>query len=572
MHTRHGNTGIRLPLLIGMLLVGVTASFMTFGVATSAEPPAVQKNDDAAKLFAAKCASCHTIGEGDAVGPDLAKVAAEPGEDIATSIMGMNQYVEGLKPGEVKILAKLLKDANARARVQAAKAGTAPPSADTAVPTLSPAQRRAAKLFTGKCAQCHTIGNGKTVGPDLTEVVNWTDKDLTTAVKGMADFAGGPIKDDEIADLLVLLKDAHAKQVLAAASGTLKPSPVKPTTPAAGSPGKSGTAPAGAGSGLPIFQQRCASCHTIGKGALVGPDLAGEAGKPDAVIASNIQRMSRFAGNISDGDVKALVALLKTPGVKTQATAPTLPVVPSAPVTGSATQVFQQKCANCHTIGKGKLMGPDLVVVAKMSETDLMTRIQGMQAYTGTLPPETVSALVQLLKDPTAGKQVAGTPMTPRKPLIRKPSAPAVAEEAPSVEIGRALFTGQRLLQNGGMACIGCHTAEGHGGTLGPNLRRALYHLNDAVLLKVCASPHVDAMKAAYREHPITHQEALHLAKYFSSLKHLQQDMWGDMLPYLIGIFGTSVLVFLLLLLALRRRQSLSGTVEEELAPTSASA
>jgi mono/diheme cytochrome c family protein len=86
--------------------------------------------------------------------------------------------------------------------------------------------------------------------------------------------------------------------------------------------------------GEKIFQSVCAACHTIGKGKLVGPDLAGvtsrrEAGwlhrkikEPDALIAENdplamqlLQEANDVAMpplDLSDEEVVAVIAYLKS--------------------------------------------------------------------------------------------------------------------------------------------------------------------------------------------------------------------------------------------------------------------
>ncbi|MDK1022166.1 MAG: cytochrome c [Candidatus Hydrogenedentes bacterium] len=86
--------------------------------------------------------------------------------------------------------------------------------------------------------------------------------------------------------------------------------------------------------GEEIFQSYCAACHTIGKGKLVGPDLAGVTSRrdeswlqrqikePDALIAENdpiVMQLLQEAGNVempplelSDEEVTAVIAYLKS--------------------------------------------------------------------------------------------------------------------------------------------------------------------------------------------------------------------------------------------------------------------
>ncbi len=86
--------------------------------------------------------------------------------------------------------------------------------------------------------------------------------------------------------------------------------------------------------GEEIFQSLCAACHTIGKGKLVGPDLAGvttrreeswlhrQIKEPDALIAEEdpiAMQLLQEADNVemppldlSDQDVVAVIAYLKS--------------------------------------------------------------------------------------------------------------------------------------------------------------------------------------------------------------------------------------------------------------------
>ena len=86
--------------------------------------------------------------------------------------------------------------------------------------------------------------------------------------------------------------------------------------------------------GQQIFQSSCAACHTIGKGKLVGPDLAGvtssreeswlkrQIKEPDRLIAENdpiAMQLLQEANNVpmpplglSDAEVVAIIAYLKS--------------------------------------------------------------------------------------------------------------------------------------------------------------------------------------------------------------------------------------------------------------------
>lgn len=173
-------------------------------------------------------------------------------------------------------------------------------------------------------------------------------------------------------------------------------------------------------------------------------------------------------------------------------------------------QLFLQKCAGCHTIGKGKLTGPDLNVAATWQPADLDRTIKTMEAKVGPLPDDQIATLRDLLKAADVKDRIAAEE-------TRAAAAMAAKFEPGSPTIGAALFTGKTPLANGGTACIACHTTNGRGGTLGPDLTGVFDKLGEIPLQSACEKTNFKIMAAAYRTHPVTKQEALHLAKYLES-------------------------------------------------------
>ncbi len=184
--------------------------------------------------------------------------------------------------------------------------------------------------------------------------------------------------------------------------------------------------------GQAIFQRSCTSCHTIGGGKLVGPDLKGVTTKrphawlvsfitgPDKVIASGDPTATQLVKQygvpmpnlgITTQQANQLLAYIQyqsggappapagaqptgvIPSTGSQATATSSPggtPVPAPPAAGATAApaaapgpaaaatgdpakgkaVFEQKCTSCHTIGGGKLVGPDLKGVTSQRPQD----------------------------------------------------------------------------------------------------------------------------------------------------------------------------------------------------------
>ncbi len=153
--------------------------------------------------------------------------------------------------------------------------------------------------------------------------------------------------------------------------------------------------------GSKLFQGKCGGCHTIGKGALVGPDLAPAKDWKTVELTATVKRMEKMAGPLSDADVEALVDFLKTGATKGEPTNNNIDVSPVSPLPINSTEapvadvknetgsvedgelLFSGKkqlsnggmsCIACHTASGGhSSLGPDLRNIAtKMNETALI--------------------------------------------------------------------------------------------------------------------------------------------------------------------------------------------------------
>lgn len=96
--------------------------------------------------------------------------------------------------------------------------------------------------------------------------------------------------------------------------------------------------------------------------------------------------------------------------------------------------------------------------------------------------------------------------------------AAAATLEPPDGNIGHALFTGSTPLQNGGPSCAACHSTGGGAPGLGPDLTTVFVRLGETPLVSACEKTSFKVMDAAYREHPVTRQEALHITRYLEEV------------------------------------------------------
>lgn len=202
----------------------------------------------------------------------------------------------------------------------------------------------------------------------------------------------------------------------------------------------------------------------------------------------------------------------------------------AAPATQGADQgreLFAQRCASCHTIGGGQLVGPDLLGVTEARDAAWLER--------WIVEPDRVLAE----GDPIAAELLAafnGVPMpnmavTPAEAraimvylaaagATPAPAAPAPAPAAPVGDpaLGQQLFTGQTLLANGGTACISCHNVSQvgvmGGGSLGPDLSHVAARYGEAGLTAALTGLPFPSMQGVFAARPLTPEEVQHLQAY----------------------------------------------------------
>lgn len=210
-----------------------------------------------------------------------------------------------------------------------------------------------------------------------------------------------------------------------------------------------------------------------------------------------------------------------------------------------AAALFVKRCAGCHTIGGGKLSGPDLKNCTAWPLADRANKVTAMQKQAGALSPGEIDALATFVGNPQAQARVAEA--------IRQFLVQNTAKlDPPSATYGEALYRGGAPLGAGGMACISCHEAGGGGGALGPNLHGVSGRLGKAALLSGIQNASWKVMKGHYGAHPVTAQEAAHLSAFLETLPEKSPEKTG--MPWHVVASVAGLGIFLVLPLMYRRR------------------
>jgi len=234
---------------------------------------------------------------------------------------------------------------------------------------------------------------------------------------------------------------------------------------------------------------------------------------------------------------------------------------------------FHQNCAMCHTVGGGRLIGPDLGGVSKRDDRAwLIQFLQDPKAKIDSGDPHAN----QLLQD--ANGVVMPTPpgMTPALAdsilsyLDSGPGAAQTQAAGPSLSeqpftdaetvLGRRFFVGQLPLASGGPPCISCHTLRTvgglGGGRVGPDLTNEIGKLGGRRGATAwLASPPTTTMQAVFSKHPLATEEILPLLAAIDDASRKEQPEGKTATLKLSGFGCGGMLIGLVMLqVAWRRR------------------
>ncbi len=240
-------------------------------------------------------------------------------------------------------------------------------------------------------------------------------------------------------------------------------------------------------------------------------------------------------------------------------------VVDSPLLAQEAADFFRDNCTSCHTIGGGRLTGPDLKGVLARKDRDWLGRFvlnpqammdQGdsyalklkqeardvvMPTINGINPARAESLLTLIEKESKLEKsQFMGMQITDR---------PFTSYE---IEHGLMLFQGVMQLANGGPPCISCHTARDvgglSGGRLGPDLTRVFERLEGRKnLASWLTAPATPTMSPVFKRHPLKPEEILPLIAFFEDEARIGgEDSSSASLTFLlIGLGGAALALVL---------------------------
>ena len=220
---------------------------------------------------------------------------------------------------------------------------------------------------------------------------------------------------------------------------------------------------------------------------------------------------------------------------------------------------------NCHTIGGGRLTGPDLKDVGKRKDAEWLINfmqnpkavVDSGDAYAAKMLEESRGVVMPTLPGMTRYRAEQILKLIEEESKLEKSQFEGIkVSSKPFTEAdrttGHAIFTGTQPLKNGGSACIACHSVYDlsalGGGRLGPDLTKVYERLKGRKSLSAwLMAPATATMQPIFRNRPLEAEEIHALAAYFDeAARHSEADASVDRMSFLLlGLGLAAVVIFL---------------------------
>ncbi len=260
----------------------------------------------------------------------------------------------------------------------------------------------------------------------------------------------------------------------------------------------------------------------------------------------------------------------------------------------SGKEIFQQRCAACHSIGGGRLVGPDLAGVNDRRPEDwLLKYIKSPQTLVKA-GDKTAMALFeeykigmpdQVLSDGQIKavlahiKQTGGSPVAGRESAAPPAQAAAAAPTPDEIQLGQDLYEGRIRFAKGGPACNACHHVSNDavlgGGILAKDLTTAFSRMGKQGIVAILGNAPFKVMALAYAQSPFTDDEIHAVASFldFADKRHRfekpSEHGWstyiGGSITAGMVIVGAAGVALLLGLFSLAGRRRKRGSVNQDI-------
>lgn len=224
-------------------------------------------------------------------------------------------------------------------------------------------------------------------------------------------------------------------------------------------------------------------------------------------------------------------------------------------------QYFKNNCANCHSVGGVRKVGPDLKDVTKRRERSWLIRfMQNPIAMKESGDTDAVelfkkfpAAIMPTLPDLSAARSESILRLIEAESKLERSQFAGVESKIPNrsftqdeIDQGREYFSGHTRFAKGGAPCMACHSVQGvsatGGGMLGPDLTQVFNKLGGRNGLNGwLTSPPTATMKPIYQAHPLTDDEIVHLIAYLENARDGREEVSTARFNFfLLGLAGAA--------------------------------
>jgi len=237
----------------------------------------------------------------------------------------------------------------------------------------------------------------------------------------------------------------------------------------------------------------------------------------------------------------------------------------------SGEDLFKRICAVCHTVNRGKLIGPDLANVHKRhsmewilefvasSQTMIVNgdkdAVALFEEYKKLIMPDPnlseeqikaiINFVISISFDDASLDSLKIATSTKWKSLSEAGGGNITSGE----QLFEGNFSGKNPYKNGGPTCNSCHHVRNKavmaGGTLAPELTKAFTKYNEAGLMAIINDPPFPIMKAAYKDNPLTEEEVYDLAAFLQHIDRRSDNQEQEDYGLKLLFSGLGALVFL---------------------------
>lgn len=209
--------------------------------------------------------------------------------------------------------------------------------------------------------------------------------------------------------------------------------------------------------------------------------------------------------------------------------------VPTARAQDSGAALFQQRCAQCHSIGHGRLVGPDLKGITSQRSVAWLHRFISHPQQFAQGGDADAKALLAKYKIPMPDQDLSNGQIDAILQYIDRSGSVTVDKAVPDLGAGRAgaapafsaqqvnagarLFNGETRFSGGAVACVACHSVSDPavsygGGRLAVDLTGIFGQLGAGGINAMLSSPAFPPMIAAYGGRPLTSTEITDLTAF----------------------------------------------------------